>query len=148
MPGLVPIASPRRMDPFLQMWRAQSDLSRAVGSLRFAPTQSDYPLINAWANAEHAVLFVEVPGVEPEALDISVQHDTVTLTGVRQPEQLSEGDIVHRTERTTGAFTRSFRLPFHIDPDGAKASFKNGVLALELPRPESDRPKRIKVQPL
>ena len=146
MQGLAPIASSRRMDPFQQMWRAQSDLSRAIGSLRFVPTQTDYPLINVWANAERAVLYVEVPGVEPDALDISVQQDTVTLSGIRQPESLSEGDIVHRTERTTGAFTRSFTLPFRVDPDGVKASFKLGVLTLELPRPESERPKRIKVQ--
>ena len=147
MQGLAPIASSRRMDPFQQMWRAQSDLSRAIGSLRFAPTQTDYPLINVWANAEQAILCAEVPGVEPDALDISVHQDTVTLRGTREPEPLSEGDVVHRAERTAGAFARSFTLPFHVDPDGVKASFKHGVLTLELPRPESERPKRIKVQP-
>ena len=55
--------------------------------------------------------------------------------------------IVHRAERTTGEFTRTFTLPFHVDPDGVKATFKYGVLTLDLPRPESERPKRIKVQP-
>ena len=147
MQGLVPNASPHRMSPLLQMWRAQSDLSRAIDSLRFAPTQTDYPLINVWANAEHAILTAEIPGVEPDALDISVHQDTVTLRGTREPEPLSEGDVVHRTERTTGEFTRSFTLPFRLDPDGVKANFKHGVLTLDLPRPESERPKRIKVQP-
>ena len=147
MQGLAPIASSRRMDPFQQMWRAQSDLSRAIGSLRFAPTQTDYPLINVWANAEQAILSAEVPGVDPETLDISVHQDTVTLRGTREPEPLSEGDVVHRSERATGPFTRSFTLPFHLDPDGVKATFKHGILMLELPRPEAERPKRIKVQP-
>jgi len=147
MQGPVPTASPRQMDPFQQMWRAQSELNRAIGSLRFAPTQADYPLINVWASADHAVLCAEVPGVEPDALDVSVHQDTVTLRGTREPEALSEGDVVHRAERTAGAFARSFTLPFHVDPDGVKASFKHGVLTLELPRPESERPKRIKVQP-
>ena len=147
MQGLAPIASSRRMDPFQQMWRAQSDLSRAIGSLRFAPTQTDYPLINVWANAEQAILSAEVPGVDPETLDISVHQDTVTLRGTREPEPLSEGDVVHRSERATGPFTRSFTLPFHLDPDGVKATFKHGILMLELPRPEAERPKRIRVQP-
>jgi HSP20 family protein len=135
------------MNPFLQMWRAQSDLSRAIDSLRFAPTQTGYPLINVWANGEHAILTAEVPGVEPDSLDISVHQDTVTLRGTREPEPLSEGDVVHRAERATGAFTRVFTLPFHLDPDAARASFKHGVLTLELPRPESERPRRIRVQP-
>ncbi len=147
MQGLVPVASVQRVNPFLQMLRAQSDLSRTIDSLRFAPTQTDYPLIDVWANAEHAILTAQVPGVEPDALDISVHHDTVTMRGSRQPEPLGEGDIVHRAERTTGEFTRTFTLPFHVDPDGVKATFKYGVLTLDLPRPESERPKRIKVQP-
>ncbi|MGN6102186.1 MAG: Hsp20/alpha crystallin family protein [Devosia sp.] len=147
MQGLVPIASVQRVNPFLQMLRAQSDLSRAIDSLRFAPTQTDYPLIDVWASAEHAILAAAVPGVEPDALDILIYQDTVTLRGTRQPEPLAEGDIIHRAERTTGEFTRSFTLPFHVDPDGVKAVFKNGVLTLDLPRPESERPKRIKVQP-
>ena len=146
MQGSIPIASSPRMNPLLQMWRAQSDLSRAIDSRRLAPTQTGYPLINVWANGEHAILTAEVPGIEPDALDISVHKDTVTLRGTRAPEPLSEGDVVHRAERTTGAFTRAFTLPFLLDPDGVKARFKHGVLTLEMPRPESERPKRIKVQ--
>lgn len=146
MQGLVPTPSSHRMNPLLQMWRAQSDLSRAIDSLRLAPAQAGYPLINVWANGEHAILTAEVPGVDPDAIDISVHQDTVTLRGTREPEPLSESDIAHRAERITGAFTRALTLPFHVDPDGVKANFKHGVLTLELPRPESERPKRIKVQ--
>ncbi|WP_299644319.1 Hsp20/alpha crystallin family protein [Devosia sp.] len=128
------------------MRQVQSDLSRAIGGLRFAPAIPEYPVMNVWANAEGAVLTAEVPGVEPDALDIAVHQDTVTLRGTREPEPLAEGDVVHRAERTTGAFARSFTLPFRLDPESVKASFRQGVLTLELPRPEAERPRRIKVQ--
>jgi HSP20 family protein len=143
---LNPITSTARMNPLLQMRQMQSDFSRALGGLRFMPTQVEYPLINVWTNAEGAILTADVPGVEPDTLDIAVHGDTVTLRGTRQPEQLSEEDTLHRTERITGAFARSFTLPFRLDPDAVKATFRQGVLTLELPRPESERPKRIKVE--
>ena len=136
----------RRMNPFLQMRQAQNELTRAIGGMRLAQRQLEFPLINVWANAEGAVLTAEVPGVEPEKLDIAVHQDTVTLRGRRDPEPLPEDAVVHRAERVTGPFARSFTLPFRVDADNVNARFKQGVLTLELPRPESERPKRIKIQ--
>jgi HSP20 family protein len=136
----------RRINPLLQMRHMQNDLSRAIGGLRLAPPQIDFPTINIWANSDGAILTAEVPGVAPEDLDIAVHQDTVTLRGKRDPEPLPQDAVVHRAERATGRFARSFTLPFRIDPDGVNARFKQGVLTLELPRPEEEKPKRIQVQ--
>jgi len=137
--------APGRSNPFQQMRQMQDELTRAIGGMRFM-SQVEYPVMNVWANAEGAIITCEVPGVEPDALDIAVHLNTVTLRGMREPEALSEDDIVHRDERITGAFARSFTLPFHLDPDSVKASFHEGVLTLELPRPAAERPRKITVQ--
>ena len=87
----------------------------------------------------------EMPGVAPEDLDIAVHQNTVTLRGRRPAPTLAEDSVIHRQERTTGAFARDLVLPFRVDGDHAIAKFKNGVLRLELPRPEADKPHKITV---
>lgn len=135
-----------RTNPFLQMRHMQNDLSRALSGLRLAAPQIDFPTINLWTSSDGAILTAEVPGVNPEDLDIAVHQDTVTLRGKRDPEPLPQGAVVHRAERVTGRFARNLTLPFRVDPDGVKARFRQGVLTLELPRPEDEKPKRIQVQ--
>lgn len=131
-----------RTNPFLQLRHMQNDLSRAVSGLR----QIEFPAVNLWTNSDGAILTVQVPGVAPEDLDIAVHLDTVTLRGKRDPEPLPQDAVVHRAERVAGQFARSFTLPFRVDPDGVNARFKQGVVTIELPRPDEEKPKRIQVQ--
>jgi HSP20 family protein len=58
---------------------------------------------------------------------------------------VGEDAIVHRQERATGAFARTVVLPFRLDADKVSARFERGVLALSLPRPETDKPRQIKI---
>jgi HSP20 family protein len=81
----------------------------------------------------------------PEELDIAVHQNTVTLRGRRPAENLPEDAVVHRQERTTGGFARNLILPFRVDGDHAMAKFRNGLLRLDLPRPEADQPHKINV---
>lgn len=140
-----PLAPTRGINPFLQMRQAQRELGRAIGGLRLV-SHVEFPAINLWANSDGAVLTAEVPGIEPDNLDIAVHLDVVTLRGRRDPEALSEGAVVHRSERITGDFVRSVTLPFRVDAEGVSARFKQGTLTLELPRPAAERPRRIQVQ--
>jgi HSP20 family protein len=105
-----------------------------------------FPAINVWTNEDGAVITAELPGVEPDAIDISVVGDNVTLSVSRQPNELKEGDRYHRRERIYGNFTRSFQLPFTVESDQVEASFANGVLHISLPRAEADKPKKIAVK--
>jgi HSP20 family protein len=127
-----------------QMRQMQDDLNRMIGNLRVAAPR-EFPAINIWANSTGAVLAAQVPGVEPEALDIAVHQETVSLRGARTMEDFGEGAVIHRQERPTGQFTRSFVLPFRIDADAVQANFEGGVLTLTLPRPASDQPHKIQV---
>ncbi len=133
----------RGFDPLRQMRSAQSDMSRLFDNLRLVAAP-EFPLMNIWAGADGAVITAEIPGVIPEELDISVHQNTVTLRGRRPVEPLADA-VIHRQERTTGAFARNLILPFRVDGDRATAKFKQGVLRLELPRPDADKPHKITV---
>jgi len=134
----------RRLDPVREMRRAQSDLNRFFGGLRFFP-RPEFPLVNLWASTDGVIVTAEVPGVSPDDLDVAVHQNTVALRGTRNPEPLGEGVTVQRQERSKGQFSRNVVLPFRVDAERVSARFDRGVLTLELPRPEADKPHHIKV---
>jgi HSP20 family protein len=105
-----------------------------------------FPTINAWANEEGAVIAAELPGVNPEGIDISVVGETLTLTGLRQPDELKEGEKYHRQERRYGKFIRTFQLPFAVETDQVEAMFEKGVLHISLPRAEAEKPRKIAIK--
>jgi HSP20 family protein len=74
-----------------------------------------------------------------------VRQDTLTLQGKREPKVEDENAMWHRRERAYGTFSRTVQLPFHVDPDQVQARFANGVLEIELQRPEADRPRKIQI---
>lgn len=137
----------RGYSPWNQMRRMQREMDRLtnrMGSgLAVAPS---YPAINVWVNEDGALVTAELPGFDPEALDISVVNDTLTLSGDRCAEDTGEGATYHRRERRCGKFTRSFQLPFLVEGTEVEASFEQGVLKIELPRAEADKPKKITVK--
>jgi HSP20 family protein len=129
---------------FRDMRRAQNDMTRLFGGLRLA-MRIEFPAVNVWANPDGAMITAQVPGVQPDQLEVTVHQDTVTLRGRREPEPIEGEVIVHRRERPYGAFTRTFILPFRVDADRVSARFSRGILTLELPRPESDKPRHVKI---
>ena len=134
----------RLPDALRDMRRAQEEMNRLFGGLRFA-LRSEFPAVNLWASAGGAIVTAQVPGVSPEQLDVTIHQDTVTMRGKREPETF-EGDVVwHRQERAHGPFARTLVLPFRVDADRVSARFERGVLSLELPRPESDKPRHVNI---
>jgi HSP20 family protein len=117
--------------------------SFALAGGRTAPS---YPAINVWTNEDGAVVTAELPGVNPEDIDISVVNDSLTLSGDRKAVELADGDKYHRRERGYGKFNRTFQLPFKVEADKVEAVFEKGVLNLSLPRAEADKPKKITVK--
>lgn len=134
----------RWYDPVRQMRFAQRDMSRLFDNLRVA-APPEFPPMNIWAGSDGAVVTAEIPGVVPEELDIAVHQNMVTLRGRRTAEPPADDAVVHRQERISGAFARNLVLPFRVDGDRVKATFRNGVLRLDLPRPEADKPHKISV---
>jgi len=136
-------------NPWYEIDRMQREMESLFNTFyrrpRFQAAPS-FPAMNVWTNQEGAVLTAELPGVNPEDIDISVVGETLTLTGSRQPEELKEGEKYHRRERGYGKFTRTFQLPFPVEADKVEAMFDKGILHISLPRAEADKPRKISVK--
>ncbi len=88
----------------------------------------------------------EVPGVQREDVQVTVENGKLTIQGDRKFERSEENDKVHRVERSEGTFRRYFRVPADADSDSVKAAFKDGVLSVLIPKSESSKLKQIKVE--
>ena len=88
----------------------------------------------------------ELPGVDKEDVDISIDENTLTIRGEKKYEKSVDEQQDHRTECVYGSFERSFSLPKQVDINNVKAVFKNGVLKLTVPKAEEAKPKQIQVK--
>lgn len=130
-------------DPFMELRRIQNEFNRLLDVS--SPAVQQFPPINVWVGENSGVVTAELAGVSPEDMNISVQEDVIVLEGKRAP-RIEEDDIVwHRRERSHEPFSRTVQLPFRVDPDQVRARFTNGVLEIEVSRPEEDRPRKIKI---
>ena len=103
-----------------------------------------YPPINIFQQGHDFVAVVELPGVRKEDLSIEAKDGTIRISG-KKTLNYGEGVSIHRRERLEGTFDRTITLPVQIDPDRIKAEYKDGILALFIPRAESDKPRSIQV---
>ena len=103
-----------------------------------------YPPMNVFRKGDDFVIIAELPGVRRQDLDVQVKDNTVRVAG-RKNVAYPEKAAVHRRERASGQFDRAVTLPVQIDTDNVKAEYRDGVLALLLPRAERDKPKTIQI---
>src|SRR5260370_1982980 len=103
------------------------------------------PNVEIYENKEQIVLEAELPGMNREDFDLSVENNVITLRGERRFEKKDESDNYHRVERSYGSFSRSFTLPQTVSAEGAGAEYRNGVLRVTLPKREEVKARRIKV---
>ena len=134
-------------DPFLRLHGEMNRLMESV--FEDAPTSRPYaqgwPALNTWADGDAMWVEAELPGMSLDDLDLSVTGDQLTITGQRQI-QSPDNARWHRRERSQGRFSRTVTLPWEIDADKVEAKFHDGVLTVRLPRCESCKPKKVKVQ--
>lgn len=134
------------------LWGDFDRLQRELNQLLEPVTRNGYvrtaefPAANIWVGEDNALLTAELPGVDPDKLEITVKNDTVTIRGSREAEKLGKGQSLIRQERGAGSFVRSFSLPFHVDASKVTAQYQKGILQLVLPRPEEAKPKKITVK--
>ena len=104
------------------------------------------PPVDIYSTGEHElVIKAEIPGMNRDDLDITVENFTLTIRGEKKAEQTIKDEQFHRVERSYGAFTRSFALPHTVDPNRVEAEYKDGVLSIKLPLREEAKPRQIKV---
>jgi HSP20 family protein len=111
---------------------------------RWAAGEATYQLpIDVYTTDEEIVITASVPGVDPEAVEITIEGDTLTIRGeIKGPLENVNYAV---QERAYGRFQRSLRLNIPVQPDHAEASFEQGVLTLTIPKQEEMKPKTIKV---
>lgn len=103
------------------------------------------PLVDICDKEKAFVIKAELPGVEKKDISIDVSDSVLTLKGERSYDREVKEERYCRRERTLGEFRRSFKLPADIDPDKIKADYKDGILRIEIPKPEEQKPKHITV---
>jgi len=134
-----------RFDRQIDPWRELERMSRAFAG-RSEPAQAEFPAVNLWVAADGATATMEIAGINPDEIDISVTGKTLTVRGSRRPEATAEGEQYHRRERWHGKFSRSLELPFNVEAGKVSASYSRGVLSVELPRAEAEKPKKIEIK--
>lgn len=136
----------RGMSNWDDMHKLQRDVNRLFDTTFFRRRGGgEFPPLNMSQNKEAVTVTAEVPGVDVDALDITVEKNTLMLNGSRAQVETNEGDVVHRNERMAGTFSRALRLPCRVDADNVKATYSRGILTITLPRAEEDKPRSISV---
>jgi HSP20 family protein len=107
-----------------------------------------YPRIDLIENDKELIVSVEVPGMDENDIQVSMNDNLLSLSGHKETEKEEKGKRFHRIERSSGSFRRDIPLPVEVDQDRVEAVFKNGVVTVTLPKIESTqvRGKRISVR--
>ncbi|MGA0406783.1 MAG: Hsp20/alpha crystallin family protein [Limisphaerales bacterium] len=122
-------------------WRA----SQTQGVSPSTETQWS-PAIDICEEDNQFVLQAELPGIHPKAFSLKVEQGVMTLSGERKRPEVKEGRQEYRQERLHGNFSRQFKLPADTSPEGIKASFKDGLLTVEIPKRPKPQPQEIVVE--
>ena len=107
------------------------------------------PSLDVVERADAYLVSAELPGVDPAAVEISFENNTLTLRGTKQPSfqaQQNEELRVYTAERLSGSFERAVRLPEYVEGDKIEASYTNGVLTITVPKAAAARPRRIEIK--
>ncbi len=101
--------------------------------------------VNLYASDDALVLTAEVPGVEPSALELALEDDLLSIAFERPQAAQADKPVALRRERAHGRFARTVELPLRVDPERVAARVDRGVLQVQMPRLEADKPRKINV---
>jgi HSP20 family protein len=142
-----------RWDPFRDLVSIQDELSRLFGrtyggSEAMRPSAGGVwmPSMDVYETEDKIVAKVELPGIDPSKVDVSVEDSTLTVSGDREFSDEVKEENYHRVERRYGSFTRAITLPQTADTEKVDASFDKGVLTIEIAKAEKAKPKKIQVK--
>jgi HSP20 family protein len=138
-----------RWDPFREVVALQNRVNSLFRDFNDGDspltTANFVPAVDIYEDDKAVVLKLEVPGIEEEDLEVSVENQTLTVKGERKFDHEEKEESFHRIERRYGSFFRAFTLPSTVDTENVQASYNAGVLKLELKKKPEAQPKQIKV---
>jgi HSP20 family protein len=142
--------SPR--DPLKELLTVQKRMNQlfdsALGKTDFDTQEgvdSWAPVCDVYTTGRALVLCLELPGVDQDQIELRLAGDDLIVAGEREMEKGRPGEQFHRVERSYGKFCRRFRLPSAVDRGSVDASYRDGVLRVELRKKESDDPRAVRV---
>ncbi|GAA2717893.1 Hsp20/alpha crystallin family protein [Actinoplanes palleronii] len=132
-----------RSEPFTEVNRLAQQLFGATPTGTWSrPTAMP---VDAIRNGDEFVIALDLPGVDPDAIDIDVERNVLTVRAERRPIDLGEHATVQLTERPLGVFSRQLFLGDALDTDRIDAAYDNGVLVLRIPIAEKAKPRKVNV---
>jgi HSP20 family protein len=142
-----------KWDPFREVTTLQERINRLFEDAfpRAREQEEDLspggwrPVVDIYERETAVVLKAELPGIKKEDVSVELKDNVLTIKGERKTESEIKEEKYYRRERTYGSFSRSFNLQYTVNPDKIKARFKDGVLEIEVPKPEEEKPKQINV---
>ena len=126
------------MRPFRWEWPSLGEMAK--------PFEGKMPKVDVIERDDEVVVKAELPGIDKKDLDVSVTENSVTIKGTTSHEEKEEKGDYYRCEISRGAYARTVALPSYVDADKAKASFKDGVLELKLPKVEKAKRHSIEIK--
>ncbi len=137
-----------RWDPFREVVALHNELSRLMNGLSEGngrTTQAWVPTLDAWETDDALVYAFDLPGVPQDKISVEVEDGMLTVSAERERSEEVSGERYHRTERRFGSFARTVALPQGVSEDAIKASYKDGVLEITVPKPEQAKPRKITI---
>lgn len=131
-------------NPFNELMRLQNEMNRMMHGASGNLAPAVMPPVNLYDDGETYQVRVELAGIDKDKLDIQVAGDVLTIKAERVAEEL-QGSY-HRRERGWDHINRSLTLPDTIEVDKVRATYKHGVLEIELPRSPETRPRKISIE--
>jgi HSP20 family protein len=138
-----------RYEPFHYLTQLSRELDRFRGESEdnagAVATAEWAPAVDIKEEENRFVIHADIPGVNPEDIDVSMEKGVLTIKGEKNTEAKTEKDNYKRVERIYGSFYRRFSLPDTANNDAISAKIKNGVLDIVIPKREAVKPKKISV---
>ena len=142
-----------RWNPYGEMTAMRNRINRMFNEPYWLTSRMDddtgmgmwNPAVDLYEKGDHFVIKAELPGVDKKDISIDLKDRVLTLSGERSYENEVKEENYYRKERSYGKFQRAFTLPSDVDSDKIKAEFKDGLLQIEVPKPEEHKPKTVTI---
>lgn len=142
-----------RWTPAREMMNLQDRMNRFFTDAYFPSLSKEddfslgkwHPMVDIYDDDDKIVIKAELPGVDKKDISIDLKDRVLTVKGERSAENEVKKDRYYRRERSYGRFERAFTLPTGLNPDKIKADYKDGVLKVEVRKPEAEKPKPITI---
>ncbi|UCF31378.1 MAG: Hsp20/alpha crystallin family protein [bacterium] len=141
---------PTLWEPFFGLRGLQEEMNRLFSDFYGEPSGTAVSMVNPAVDVvdtkDSIRIHVELPGIAKEDVEISLKDDILTIRGEKKREKEEKGENRYYVERSFGSFSRTMSLPGRVKNDKVKATFKNGVLEIDLPKAEEEKSREIQVK--